>query len=647
MRLPPSTFYKCCKILFLGLFCLLGIMAKAIQSHDQTKHIDSLIKQVPVLMRSHAGKAKKQIQLISELSNRYNYKHGQIESAFFRSWIRYRQSSADSCILSIDSAITNIKYLSKDPSEVKFYILKGQCYVKKRLFNQAVDQFSLALNVAKRNNDLENKTGALISIGWAYMENAKPIEAINFFNEVIVLHPEKNYANRATVFCNIASCYNMLGRYVSAEKYALQGIEAARNTESLMDLANGLNILARSCYQRGQFKKAIPYLKEASKAREQIADPSMLASDYLELADVCLKSRQPKEAIIYARKAELISDQNKIDLKLAETYETLARAYQVAGDYKKSSLYYEKLLALKDKTEKEDYTTALAELQVKYDTEKKSSENLKLKKENLENKLNISNKQRWLIILIASLSVFIVTGIYIYYFTQNRFKSQNAMRQFFEEKNKAIAILETEENERRRIAGDLHDGVGQTLAAASLQLKKAEIDGTSIQKVDDLIDQAAAEVRMLSHEMTPELVLHFGLVKAIEKGIERLNDVQHFTIFSFFKHVEFKDVNQVRSIVIYRSFQELTNNILRHAKARNVSVHLNINDEEILLMIEDDGIGYNKNEVKFGLGLKNLESRIKIFNGQLEVDSTLGKGTTTILKFSIFRFSTGKKKVKS
>uniref|UniRef100_UPI000299F585 sensor histidine kinase n=1 Tax=Pedobacter agri TaxID=454586 RepID=UPI000299F585 len=257
-----------------------------------------------------------------------------------------------------------------------------------------------------------------------------------------------------------------------------------------------------------------------------------------------------------------------------------------------------------------------------------------LKEENLENRLNISNKQRWLIILIASLSVFISSSIYFYFYIQNKYKSQNAVQRFLEEKNKAVAILETEENERRRISGDLHDGVGQTLAAASLQLKKAKNDIAQLQKLDDLIDQAANEVRMLSHEMTPEMVLHFGLVKAMEQVIDRLNDVQNFTVFKFFKHVEFDDVNQVRAVVVYRSFQELTNNILKHAKAKNVGVHLNMSDDEILLMIEDDGIGYDKNEIKLGLGLQNLESRIRIFNGHLEVDSTIGKGTTTILRFS-------------
>ncbi|MCX3266973.1 histidine kinase [Pedobacter agri] len=632
MRLQQSTFYKYGKIVLL-FYLLVACCAKVFGQNKQ-KEIDRLIVQVPMLMRSYASSAKKQIAIINHLSNQYHYQHGKIESAFFRSWIKYREASTDDCIISIDSALKNIALIEKDSSVVKFYILKGQCYVKKRLFNHAVDHFSMALDIAEKNKDITNKTGALISIGWAYMENAKPLEAINFFNEVLRLNPQKKYQNRATVLCNIASCYNLLKHYQYAEKYALQGIRTAKELNSVMDLANGLNILARSYYHRNQFPKAKLYLHEASIARAKIADPAMLASDYLELADVYNKSEMPAAGIEYARKAELIAQKNKIDLKLENAYTILSKLYSKTGDYKRAASYYEKLISLRKENESEDYVKALAELQVKYDSEKKASENLKLKEENLENRLNISNKQRWLIILIASLSVFISSSIYFYFYIQNKYKSQNAVQRFLEEKNKAVAILETEENERRRISGDLHDGVGQTLAAASLQLKKAKNDIAQLQKLDDLIDQAANEVRMLSHEMTPEMVLHFGLVKAMEQVIDRLNDVQNFTVFKFFKHVEFDDVNQVRAVVVYRSFQELTNNILKHAKAKNVGVHLNMSDDEILLMIEDDGIGYDKNEIKLGLGLQNLESRIRIFNGHLEVDSTIGKGTTTILRFS-------------
>jgi signal transduction histidine kinase len=629
----PFTKGKFLVVVFTLLFFISSASAQEIKTNKQTANIDSLIAQVPGLMRSDKKLALQKMQQIQALSTKFNYKHGLIESAFFRSWLTYRYGPADECIKSIDSAIKNIPNISSDAAEVKFYILKGQCYVKKTQFDKAVNNFSTAIKIAERKKDFGSKTGALISVGWAYMEDSKPKEAIEFFSEVLSLNPEKTYGNRALVLCNIAACYNILANYTAAEKYALQGVEAARSSGSMVDLANGLNILARSNYQRGKFDKAIVYLKEASKAREKVEDPAMLASDYLELADVYLKTKQADQAILYAKKAEAISYVNKIDLKLANAYEALAGGFTAIGDYKNATRYYQKLLAHKDSTGTGNYSKALAELQVKFATEKKVTENLKLKKENLESKLSISNKQKWLIILIAGLLGVVVSALYIFYLTRSKYRIQRALEQLNEQKNKTLAVMQTEESERRRIAGDLHDGVCQMLAAASLQLKNAKGDEDKLAKIDGLLDQATAEVRAVSHQMTPELLLHYGLLLAIKQGIERLNDAQTKTEFTLFDHIEFEDIDEMLAVVLYRAFQELTNNVLKHANATEVSVHLIVNDEEALLMIEDNGEGFDSNNNKFGLGLKNLESRIKLYDGNLNIDSMLGKGTTSILKF--------------
>jgi signal transduction histidine kinase len=626
---PKSIFFA----IFWIVCCCQFTWAQEARQSKEIDHIDTLIAQVPLLMRSDKKAAVNKILQIQQLSNKYKYKNGIVEGAFFRSWLKYRYESADECIKSIDSALKAFPTFPKHQTEFKFYVLKGQCYVKKAQFDQAVNNFNIAIKIADRNKDPESKTAALISIGWAYMEDSKPKEAIEFFLGVLTINPQKTYSYSPTILCNIASCYNMLTNYKLAKKYAIQGVEAAKLSNSMVDLANGLNILARSNYQQGKFDNAIQFLKEASKAREKVEDPSMLASDYLELSDVYRKINQPQQSILYAKKAEAISYVNKIDLKLASAYLALANGFEATGDYKNAARYYQKLVAHRDSTGTGDYSKALAELQVQYATEKKSTENLKLKQENLENKLSISNKQKWLIILIGTLFILSATAVYIFYLTRSRYKTRLALEQLNEQKNRTLAIMQTEESERRRIAGDLHDGVGQLLAAASLQLKNTKVDENIWNKIDDLLDQATAEVRAVSHQMTPELVLHFGLRRAIIQGVERLNDAKTKAKFTLFEHIEFEDIEDMLAVVLYRAFQELTNNVLKHAAATAVSVNLMINAEEALLMIEDNGLGFDQEELQFGLGLKNLESRIKLYDGELSIDSRKGRGTTSILKF--------------
>lgn len=596
--------------------------------------IDSLIVQIPAMMRSDERIARQMITRLAEQSTLLKHRHGTIQSIFFKAWLTYRHQSADMAISSLDSALKNIKGIESDTSLIKFYILKGQCFVKKAQFNMALQHFTKALDIAEKRNDIPSKTSVMISIGWAYMEDGKFTEALRFFNEVLQLNPSPSYDNRAVLLCNIASCYNAMGNFKLAEYYAQKGIEAARTKNSMVDIANGLNILARSYYQQGKMNKAIAYLKEASVAREKIAEPFMLASDYLELADLYIKNNQPAEAIPWAKKAAALSMQHASSLKLASAYETLADAYEKVGDDKNASLYLKKLLLHKDSLADDHYNQAMAEMQVQFDTQKKTAENLELKKVNLEATLKNSQQQRWLIILVGGLMLLLGAAIYTYYLIKGRYKIKLALEQLNEQKKRSMAVMEAEEKERKRIAADLHDGVCQTLAAASLQLKKARKEPFQFDKVDELINQAGTEVRNLSHQVTPELLLHYGLVKAMEQAIDRLNDSGDQTVFTLFTHIE-KDIEgEMPSLMIYRCFQELTNNILKHAKASQVNVQLNLHEEEIQLMVEDDGVGFIVGNDCAGIGLKNIESRVTIYNGVFIMDSMPGKGSTAIIKFS-------------
>lgn len=245
-------------------------------------------------------------------------------------------------------------------------------------------------------------------------------------------------------------------------------------------------------------------------------------------------------------------------------------------------------------------------------------------------RLNIANKQRWLTLSFALAIVIIIISIFSYINTRNRYQTRLALQQITEQKNRTLAVLETEENERRRIAADLHDGVSQLLAAVSMQLKKPD---RSIELAHDLLEQAVAEVRAVSHQMTPELLKHYGLVKAIENSLSQLNNSGTRTLFHFFNMVEKGSVDELLQVMLYRSFQELINNITKHAQATEVNVHLTINEETTLLMMEDNGIGFDPQNKHIGLGLKSLASRVKVFNGELIIDSTPGNGTTIIVKF--------------
>lgn len=613
----------------LILLCSAAVFARQKQSAGN-KQIDSLLATVPSLMRSNVVQAQANISKIKELSAVQHYQKGIVDGAFDSCWMLYHIDELDKCIALIDQSLARIAGIYDQPLVIKFYILKGQCYVKRTQLNLAVEQFNIALKLSDKFKDDADKAGALLSIGWACMEHGKYDDAIGFFREIFKIKAANQYLNKSTVYNNIASCYNSLNKPTEAIPYALQGIAEAKRTNTRIDLANGLNILAAATYQQGKVKQALSYLNEASKVRETVGDPSMLAADYIELSDMYRKSGQFEPAITYAKKAAAIASQNKINLKIIDAFTALTNSLESKGDYREAVTYYKKLLAYKDSAGTVANNEAMADLLVKYQTQKKTTENLQLKQDNLKAKVTLINKQRWLTVSTAVAIVILIIFVFSYIYNRNRYKSRLALQQATEKQNRTRAILETEENERRRIAADLHDGVCQTLATISVQLKSPN---RSMDSVQQLLDEATDEVRAAAHRITPELLKHLGLAKAIEISLERLNNSGSGTLFHFYELIETQAVDELLQVMIYRAFQELVNNIIKHARATEVNVHLSIDDENVTLLIEDNGVGFDTADSKPGLGLKNLANRVKVFNGLLTIDSMPQKGTTIIIKF--------------
>lgn len=215
-----------------------------------------------------------------------------------------------------------------------------------------------------------------------------------------------------------------------------------------------------------------------------------------------------------------------------------------------------------------------------------------------------------------------------------------------QQKQQLEAIINTEEKERRRIATDLHDGIGQLLTFVKINLELAKEHISEKEKADtqnlimvskDTIDQITNEIRNISYNLLPPSLEQFGLASAIDEELKKLKGKPELEI-SFFSNVMAKKVDQKVEIVLFRSFQEILNNALKHAAAKEITVQLMKHDEKLMLMIEDNGRGFNYTEAykkKDSSGLKNLYSRIALINGEIRIDSNHNSGTSIIIEVPI------------
>ncbi|MER0442634.1 7TM-DISM domain-containing protein [Emticicia sp. W12TSBA100-4] len=192
-----------------------------------------------------------------------------------------------------------------------------------------------------------------------------------------------------------------------------------------------------------------------------------------------------------------------------------------------------------------------------------------------------------------------------------------------------LKIIKAVESERQRIARDLHDDLGGTLSAIKGKIANEKVSQEAI----NLVEQAIEDLRYISRNLSPPELENDGLIISIQNTINRVQNVSKIK-FTFINFGEKQRLNQDIKLNIYRIITELINNILKHSKAQNAIVQLIYYKESLQILVEDDGIGIKSEKNNWGIGLKNINSRVEFLGAKLEIDSS-AKGTTVIIELPL------------
>ncbi len=208
------------------------------------------------------------------------------------------------------------------------------------------------------------------------------------------------------------------------------------------------------------------------------------------------------------------------------------------------------------------------------------------------------------------------------------------------QKERIYAEITVQENERKRIATDLHDSIGPMLSAVKLNISSIELadagDQEVILKSSRYLDEIIGSMREISYNLLPNTLQRKGLVEAVKEFIAQINHKSVVSI-QFFVLTEC-NVPKEKEIHIFRMIQEIIHNTLKHAQAKNLQIGMREEDKVLLLFTKDDGKGFAIDREKTsykGLGLKSLESRVEILNGILSLESKPEKGTNYFIKIPL------------
>lgn len=206
------------------------------------------------------------------------------------------------------------------------------------------------------------------------------------------------------------------------------------------------------------------------------------------------------------------------------------------------------------------------------------------------------------------------------------------------------SVLNTLEKDRNRIALELHDSVGSQISANIHQIEAVieklktsdEALSEELRSVVQSSKEVSEELRGISHLLIPRVLIDFGIVAALQGLVNKLNSIEKHKI-EFINSFSGIELDQDIELNLYRITQELLNNALKHSKADHIIVQLVKSNKRLVLMIEDNGTGFDMDKLKRseGIGLSNVETRTKLLGGELNIESSLGRGTVIIIEIPI------------
>ncbi|UWX59778.1 histidine kinase [Chryseobacterium oranimense] len=205
------------------------------------------------------------------------------------------------------------------------------------------------------------------------------------------------------------------------------------------------------------------------------------------------------------------------------------------------------------------------------------------------------------------------------------------------EKELATSQVEIKEQTLNYIGQELHDDVGQKLSVVRLRqnqliskLKNAEKE--ELNELSELLGECIQDIRNLSKTLITEQIIHFGLTESIEREVKRIQKLKLLKI-DFSTQKQDIDISPKHGLILFRIIQESINNILKHSKAKNVSIRLEDNPEILRIYISDNGKGFDTSKIQDGSGLKNMELRAKLIHAEFSIQSEFDKGTQTSITY--------------
>ena len=540
-------------------------------------------------------------------------------------------------------------------------------------FDSAIIEGDKALQMARKNTDSTSVAELKRTIGVAnYFKGNYDVAAKNYYESIAILEGKKDKKRLAPVYNDLAKLYRKtkdldrsienynkasaiytelkdtsgismilnesgvvyeyredykeaINRYTASMKLAEAAGDSLSVSYSLSNIA-GVYVIEK------KYELAEANLLRALYIRQELKDSFAMALTFSDLGVAMNAKGDYPKAIKYLTLSNRVAERLKYPELQSNNYTELAAVAQKQGDFQKAFEFFTKRTALRDSLYDLEKNRQTKEMEAKYESAKKEQQ--------IEAQKSRLRLQTFLFIGIGGLillSVLFANSQYKRYRLKKETQLQAEIMK--QQEMAAKAVMEAEENERERIAKDLHDGVGQMMSAAKMNLSafESEIHLTSdeqkksLEKIIQLVDESCKEVRTVSHIMMPNALLKNNLSVAINDFVNKLSQ-KNLRVQVSTEGLD-ERLDSTIETVLYRVIQECVHNAIKHAGATTLDISLIRDRDGISGTIEDNGKGFDiADKDKYeGIGLKNIITRIGYLKGTVDFDSAPGRGTLIAL----------------
>lgn len=430
-----------------------------------------------------------------------------------------------------------------------------------------------------------------------------------------------------------------------------EGIALCRETDNRSAMSSLLINLGDAYIKSGQFAQAKKAYEEGLGLAESIQDLSGVCFNLRGLSLYYLHTKNWQQALAYVNRSQGLALSHNFQDHLVENYLQLSDLALATGDMQGYRTYRFRSDSITQSMNQVRFEKNLHQQEQYYQARIREQQIEKLTQEKELKALQYRNR-----LYLFGSALLLVISAWVVLFIRSRQKrlllegeaalQEKRIHQLETEKQllASEAVLKGQEEERRRLAKDLHDGLGGMLSGIKFSFShmKENLIMTPENQQEfarsmDMLDSSISELRRVAHNMMPESLLRYGLDASLKdfcKSITASGQIR-ITYQSF--DLERLQLEQRTSVTIYRIVLELINNILKHAAAQTALVQLIYANDKLTIIVEDDGMGFDTSSISAGKGMgwTNIRSRVEYLKGRYEIQSQPGKGTTVSIEFQV------------